>query len=250
MSDNLGRGFVFVLVFLFTFPFILTIVPSEFIGSVDESEMSYYEDVPDNWVGDQIAGWDEEFSAYNNVTVEKDWVEHDFKVGEHDIEIMWAEWDAMEDPLYFVHEVKWGFFTVYHDFTESPVKKSVVMEGLEDYATPQTSRLVLNCQKTGAGAHSYTWYVSITYNETKFESLDEAYEGTVSYDPELRIFVGLGWNATIGSVNAWNVVGQLLTFQTPEVHPVINGLIGFSLWACIIYLAYRLILLAIPFVGG
>lgn len=243
---ELGRGFVFVVILLFTFAFFISIIPAEFIG--DPASMDYYDSVPDKWVGDQIAGWDEEFSAYNNVTVNKDWVEHDINVGGHDVEIIWGNDWLFEDPLSFKHEVKVFIFTGYHLFDESPLWETDVQNGIESGTDPETSKQIMNCQNKD---HAYTWYVSITYNDTKFDSMTEAYDGTIDDIPELRIFVGLGWNATLGSVNAWNVVGQLLSFQTPDVgSSEINVLIGFSLWSCIIYLAYRLILMAIPFMGG
>jgi hypothetical protein len=247
MSESLGRGFVFVLVLLFSFAFIISIIPIEFIGTVDPSEMIYYDDVPDNWVGDQIAGWGEQFTDYNNVTVNKDFVAHDFKVGEHDVEVSWWADFVLEDPISFKHEIKWLIFTGYHFFEESPVGESYVQNEIVD-SDPETSRFVMNCINQ---EHAYTWYVSVTYNDTKFSSLEEAYDGTVSYDPELRIFIGIGWNATIGTINAWNVVSQLLAFRTPETGNLyVNTLVGFSLWACILYLAYRLIIMAIPFLSG
>ncbi|MHC4714963.1 MAG: hypothetical protein ACYTAN_17105 [Planctomycetota bacterium] len=244
---ELGKGFVFVTVLLFSFAFIISIVPAQFISSIDPSEYEYYDSVPDNWVGDQIAGWNEQFDDYGNATVLKDYVAHDLNIGGHDFEVSWWPDITLEDPLSFKHEVKWGIFTGYHFFNESPVSESTVQENIES-ADPQTSRLVMTCSND---EHAYTWYISVTYNSTKFTDLEEAYDGNVSYDPELRIFVGIGWNASVGTVNAWNVVGQLLAFRTPETGSVyINGLVGFSLWTCIIYLAYRLIIMAIPFLGG
>lgn len=247
MSESLGRGFVFVLVLLFTFALFVSIVPASFIGTVDPAQMIYYDDVPDNWVGDQIAGWDEQFSDYNNVTINKNWDEHDFTVGDHDVQIIWGLWADEGDPLYFRHEVKWTIFTFYHDFDESPLSEDTIQENIVP-SNPQTSKNIMTCNNR---QHAYTWYVSVTYNITKFSSLEEAYDGNETYIPELRIFIGLGWNSTIGTLNAWNVVGQLLTFQTPDIGSnLMNTLIGFSLWSCIIYLAYRLIIMAIPFLGG
>ena len=243
---ELGRSFVFVVVLLFTFSLFISITPAEFLGDVDEYD--YYTDVPDTWVGDQIAGWDETFGAYNSVIVNKDWDEHDFKVGVHDVQVMWASWEAYEDPLYFRHEIHWTIFYNYHYFKDDPLQESEVQDNIEGYSDPETSKNVMFCSTKD---HAYTWYTSITYNSTKFTNLAEAYDGNVSYDPELFIFMGIGWNSTIGTVNAWNVVGQLLSFNTPDVGSTpMNTLIGFSLWTCIIYLAYRLILMAIPFMGG
>jgi len=50
------------------------------------------------------------------------------------------------------------------------------------------------------------------------------------------------------SLNAWNLVAMLLFFQLPDVHPAINAIMAIPLWITIAYLAYILILKAIPFV--
>ncbi len=52
------------------------------------------------------------------------------------------------------------------------------------------------------------------------------------------------------SINAWNLIGMLLFFQMPNIHPVINAIIAIPLWVAIAYLIYILILKVIPFVGG
>jgi len=50
-------------------------------------------------------------------------------------------------------------------------------------------------------------------------------------------------------MSAWNIVGMILFFQMPQVHPLFNLMFALPIWACIVYTIYRLILLAIPFVG-
>lgn len=56
--------------------------------------------------------------------------------------------------------------------------------------------------------------------------------------------------------NAWNLIGDLLFFQNPDfgipgdVGQLVNGIIGWTMWACIILLAAVFILSFIPTVPG
>lgn len=93
--------------------------------------------------------------------------------------------------------------------------------------------------------HGTIYYIHLSYNQTAYASFEEAWESGTLY-----CLIGLGVEDAVAKINAWNIVGQLLTFQLPDVHPVLNLLIAIPIYACIAYLAYRLILLAIPFVGG
>jgi hypothetical protein len=51
------------------------------------------------------------------------------------------------------------------------------------------------------------------------------------------------------SFNAWNLIGSILFFQMPNVHPALNMIIAIPVWILIAWLIYILILKAIPFVG-
>ena len=62
--------------------------------------------------------------------------------------------------------------------------------------------------------------------------------------------MGMGYSQNPSTVSAWNILAQLLFFQMPDVHPAVNALIAIPLWAAIGILVYRLVLMAIPFLGG
>lgn len=74
------------------------------------------------------------------------------------------------------------------------------------------------------------------------------YDALMSDD--LRILFAIGFDQVNTSINAWNIIGGLLFFQMPDVHPAINAIIAVPLWICIAYLIYVLILKALPFVSG
>jgi len=90
-----------------------------------------------------------------------------------------------------------------------------------------------------------TAYVAFAYNTTKYENIVEAWANS-----ELWMLIAIGFDQVNTSTNAWNVIGKLLFFQSPDVHPAINALIAIPIWAAVAITIYILILKAIPFVGG
>lgn len=83
------------------------------------------------------------------------------------------------------------------------------------------------------------------FNTTKYNLPSDALDKN-----ELYFLQGMGIESISTTISAWNLIGMLLFFQMPNIHPIINGLIAIPIWVCIGYLIYVLILKAIPFVGG
>jgi len=240
MADELGKGFIFVAVLLFTFAFFVSILPPGLLGEVDP-DTYYRHNVPDNWIGEEISTWGEIFTNSNNMTLEKGSGEHNLSVGDELLRMSFIELDD-RDPLYIWH-VWFPALAQRHPMEPYPLERDTVMERRLGTAEPERARINMFCDH-------YTYFVSVSYNDTKFDTLDEAYDGNETYNAELWIFVGMNWESEVGSINAWSVIGQLLLFQSPDIHPAINVLIAFPIWAGIIYLAYRFIMMAIPFLGG
>jgi hypothetical protein len=99
--------------------------------------------------------------------------------------------------------------------------------------------------------HGLAFNFYFTYNMTKYSSLQAAWD---AYD--LNIFVGQGYDDTFAKMDAWSLIGLLLSFQSPEVFgatgsyaTTLNLIIAVPIWTCIAYIFYRLVLMAIPFVG-
>jgi len=87
--------------------------------------------------------------------------------------------------------------------------------------------------------------VYFAFNTTKYSKPSEAWD-----HDELYALIGINFDQRNTTFNAWNLIGALLFFKLPNVHPVINMLIAIPIWVMIAWLIYILILKAIPFVGG
>ena len=85
----------------------------------------------------------------------------------------------------------------------------------------------------------------VGFNSSRYSKPSEALFGG-----ELSILFCMNFDKVNTTFNAWNLVGAILFFQTPNVHPVINAIIAIPIWIMIAWLIYILILKAIPFVGG
>lgn len=87
--------------------------------------------------------------------------------------------------------------------------------------------------------------IYFTFNASKYSKPSEAWQKS-----DLHTLIGVSLDKANTAFNAWNVVAQLLFFQLPNVHPLINMLIAIPIWVMIAWLIYILILKAIPFIGG
>jgi len=84
-----------------------------------------------------------------------------------------------------------------------------------------------------------------SYNTTLYNNVTHAWSNDA-----LEWLTGIDFDQTNTTFSAWGLIGMLLFFQLPDIHPALNMLLALPCWICIAYLVYRLILLAIPFVGG
>jgi len=87
--------------------------------------------------------------------------------------------------------------------------------------------------------------VYVGFNQSAYDSPSEALNAG-----DCSLLLCMNFDQMNTSFNAWNLIGALLFFQLPNVHPAINALIAIPIWVMIAYLIYVLILKAIPFVGG
>lgn len=144
--------------------------------------------------------------------------------------------------LYFVHVWMWLFFVNYHP-----------IEGLDNvgYGFDKTEIVdhwdaSQNCSEIEATCScGKTYYIFIGYNSSKYSSIGDAVDNA-----DVIIVIGVGIVDAMAGVDAWNVVGALLTFQIPQINPVLNFFICLPFYAGIAIMIYLLVVMIIPFAGG
>lgn len=62
---------------------------------------------------------------------------------------------------------------------------------------------------------------------------------------ELIVEFGIEWDELGTGLNAWNILTSILFFQAPDIHWLFNAILAVPLWACIAWLAYALITVAL-----
>jgi len=91
----------------------------------------------------------------------------------------------------------------------------------------------------------FKMYAWISYNTTAYESLVEAWD-----DEQAKVLFCIDFDQKGTGWNAWNIIGALLLFELPNVHPIINVLLNIPLYACIAYLAFIFVLRALGAIFG
>ncbi len=110
-----------------------------------------------------------------------------------------------------------------------------------------------NCSTFRGSCDHYTWTgILVSYDMEEYGSIGEAYD-----DGSLIFYLGLSYNDTFAKISAWSLLTAFFTFQAPsllgldnEWGTAFNLLVALPISVMLLYLTYRLILLAIPFVGG
>jgi len=93
--------------------------------------------------------------------------------------------------------------------------------------------------------------ILLEYNQTAYANWAAAWAaGQMSYTLSYEV----DWNST--NINAWSLVGQLLTFTAPNLSmsgiggTILNAVIALPVWSLIAYLVYKIVAGVIPFLSG
>ncbi|MEM3629099.1 MAG: hypothetical protein QXE06_06985 [Candidatus Bathyarchaeia archaeon] len=243
---------VTVVTFLGIFFILGSIVPPGFMATVAEPRKvkvpEYFESVDLN-----------RYSAYEviNLTWSMNW--YDFDLGGWKFQIYWTSpmWGA-PDCILFRRKDSWWIFSWFVEEGKwynpqgvkvSRVRSVLYTEIMLDFECITGDTLNENYQgdliefKIVFSVTEFTAHFA--FNTTKYASPKEAWENN-----ELYCLIGMTFDKQNTTLSAWNLVGALLFFKMPDVHPVLNAIIAIPIWIAIAYLIYILILKAIPFVGG
>jgi len=232
---------VTVVTFLSVFFILVSMMPAGLLYTPSEKRTI---DVPEYFESVDITS----FSQFKNITIGKDLSdlpEYWFDLGGHSF-----YWDTN----YHIHVLTlwthggWWYFT--WDFNSFKWYDSNGIERSWGYGTEwHLDWDSINCSESWTlkqiGGQEVQVSVFWGYNKTAYASAWHAFMNN-----DLNVLIAIGFDQLNTSINAWNLVGSLLFFQTPEVHPAINAIIAIPIWVMIAWLIYILILKAIPFVGG
>ena len=243
------RGIILVMTFLSCFFIITSAIPGQLIVSTQGLRKDV--DIPDFIEAKEIIQLN--YSAVESIHSSEYDLEVggayslDRKIGGHDLHF---GWDVNEQYILIHHVEYWWIFKTgqhkmkwYHNGVEipqvdSPFEGMVFLDKIRGYFDDGTAKFRVQCQHFGMD-------LILAYNTTAYSSFTEAFTNNDFY-----FITGFRIDDLNTKLSAWDLVGRLLFFQTPEIHPVLNMIIAIPIWTCIAYLIYVLVLKAIPFVGG
>lgn len=267
-NERIGGMLIFCVVLLVTFVSIFSVIPSELLA--EDSRTYHNLTYPsDDWNGIDATGYAYRGRGFiNDSYVDLAWLKINLK-DDADVtkNTVSAAWLSPHHTLILQHTyedvILWVFpFENSHDLTYYDNVTGSWDYNLDDWANGEVqlsfsevnyfwqpnhnySYMKARCP------HGYVFNIYFQYNQTRYGNLTAAWD-----DYDLWIAIGQGYSDTFAKMDAWTVIGLLLTFQAPQIFgatgiysTVLNLIIAMPIWAAIAYVFYRLILMAIPFVG-
>jgi len=231
--------YIFVISFLGVFFILIASIPPQLITEGYEGETISYSIPTGKWASADILelGW------YDNGTLKEGETLFLYLPNTGDSQIdLTVNWNP-DYSIRISHTflIWWIFPSAHYVYTSDTIEDHFSYDYVESFFDEATN---ISSFK-GQCEHGTLYYIYVSFNITEYSSLLDAWN-----NHEIEIMIGVRLEETLAKFNAWSLIGSLLTFSMPQIHPVLNMIIAIPIWACIIYLLYRLILLAIPFVGG
>jgi len=241
-TRGLGAMLIFCIVFIGAFIALIGIIPPEYFV---QTKTYYQYEYPDYFTQDDIA----RIKHFLNKTVEEGRIWFDFESKGAKFKFLvdmslWADgYRAYQNHIIW----EWWIFYDSHPmyFTENKYLY-VNAELAKKYWDSDINATVLY----PVFCEDITVKVWITdYNGSRNDIETAFNEGKVIWA------IGFGYEDYETKLSAWDIVGRLLTFQSPEIFglsgtaaTILNLIVALPIWTAIAYLVYRLILMAIPFV--
>jgi hypothetical protein len=253
----LSKAIVFVFSFLGIVGLLLAFMPSEFLTAFwepgyIEKEVTETFSIADIQMYDSLATGT--FTSYP----EEDTYSFGLPSGQW-LGVGWDDYPVFPAvrSIYLKHDMG-GWITTYHGLKFDVEKIRGYPYGYTNtnerlYVTDLTNRWdsTINMSVFSAQCdHISTNIIFEIYNSSYATIADSFNAGFLNYTMSYQM------NMSTTGLNAWSVVGSLLTFQAPNVGwtgtggLIMNSIIAFPVWAMIAYLLYKLITGLIPFMSG
>jgi len=236
------RTLIVVVSFLSCMVLLLLWLPaSDFAESIIEARQ--YSSPEDFDISD-IMAYNQTYSITFNYTMDSPYhIDADDSGIGHDLWLQLDKYWISLDHFWYWFSIPVGFHDMeWYDTTREKISyqeaymEKLDIETLDDYIYGST--FWMECKHLQLK-------IVFSYNTTTYSSHLEAFDAEA-----LAMSCGVEWEIEKTTYNAWDLIGMLLIFNMPDVHPAINALMKIPLWTCIAYLCYVLIIKVIPFIAG
>lgn len=249
--EKTGRNVLFIVVFLSSFLIIQQNIPASFLMPPVNEDLSAYGYPQKKWYTTEMGIVNGTYGLYDdiNITIGSPYDYSYFELGSTKVRATFFDSLRGREIQLAREYTTWWIFT-WHDSLMIDEEFWIDLQTIEKY-------MVLgNLTQFTMTDSQFVYTCIISYNSTKFSYFSDAWYGTETYTAEVLIFLGMSYEEGLElaeySVNVFNLIGQILFFQHPYIHPIINTFIAIPIWISIIYLIIRLVLWVIsaPLGGG
>ena len=237
-AESVGGMFIMLVVFLGTFFFLVSSMPPELLYSGVEYSYSSYE--PPTYFN------------YADITENAYFLNGTLTSG-NTLSFDYIGWGASL-PRY---TVGWGVLVGINQvqiktFAFWPISYPCEYQGRIDevtYTNLNAAALEANFDPDEDVSRFYAVGSGITPTNIYIADSNSARNNmTLAFaDGSVEYGMGLGLDALIAGQSVWDIVGQFLSFRSPDIHPAINFLIAMPIWVATAYVIYVLIKEIIPF---
>lgn len=236
------RGLLTAITFMGIFTLLLSLMPSQFYDETAQAGLVNVT-VPESWTSTELLYLAETYNTTLGNATETDFdlggrsfnldggVNTDLNVNTTMLFEFWYDW------IFFRTEVPCRWKNHLGQLVNSSHENVLWWEEI-DAQYSQDERFI-------AEWDDYQMYVTFSFDNSTYDSFEEAF-----YWGELGFWVGIQFDQINTSYNAWDIIGMLLFFSLPNVHPVINALIAIPIWIVIVYVSFILVLRVIGAVFG
>jgi len=234
-EGNRMRTFIMLVSFLGIFFFMVNSMPSGYLPPDEYIEYDYpgiYD--PATLQSYNFSDYDSGVYTFNTQYFD-DNSTGAISLGGHDCRISSADYYGVE-MLMVEHKQGWWVFG-WHGMIAPQGYSGLTYEYVNEFWSDDT-----NVASFGVRCDHLELTIIVTYNQTQFSSLQEAFENHYVYAT-----VGIGYEETISSnIGIWTLVSALLTFQAPDIHILVNVLLVLPIYSAIAILVFMLIAELIP----
>lgn len=243
------RMISFCVLFFFGFAFIIGFLPSELYSSTYQ----YDREFPDFYAGLDIAG-DYAYTAnftvndgtFTSSTLILGYREYLFDLGGQN----WVVYvDEGYTHLKFGERNYLGIFWISTDFLTFKYETGADRGDILAYAEMNGDFVgnegwlkyrMIHPRDPAIGCD-----VLIGFNTSRYASPQDALA-----NEGLRVVVGIGFDDVSTTLNVWQLIGSIMLFQAPMIHPLLNAPIAFTLWIVFVFGLAMFIARFIPFLQG
>lgn len=212
-------------------------------GILDNGDATSYAhltvSVPDKWSTDEIGMGAVLYQDYDNVTVSGTEVTNTFFELAVVDEVR-VTWDFTHpDYISIYHKHSWWLFTWYVKMNPvCPVSKDYLQAYMD--STDNVTSLNIRCSDGDS-----TMLLQVGFAGLDADSIEDAWDNV----GEIGVYLCIRDvdDTQEANYDVWSLIGQILTFQTPNVSPLLNIFINVPIWICLLIVIVYILDKIVPF---